>query len=161
MKVTKIDGLSHKKFENEGKLIKIKDASQKNETKERLEKLKEIKLGNYIKNPDKTKDKDNKKRRKELKEYFSEITLRKENGKYVLLKSKKLKKINNNIKDTDIKVKHKKEEVFDVFYYTIAIANEYGIDLEKVFELKDKINQKKYGREFSLKEGRENYKKKF
>ena len=114
MKVTKIDGLSHKKFENEGKLIKIKDASQKNETKERLEKLKEIKLGNYIKNPDKTKDKDNKKRRKELKEYFSEITLRKENGKYVLLKSKKLKKINNNIKDTDIKVKHKKEEVFDV-----------------------------------------------
>ena len=53
------------------------------------------------------------------------------------------------------------EEVFDVFYYTIAIANEYGIDLEKVFELKDKINQKKYGREFSLKEGRENYKKKF
>ena len=53
------------------------------------------------------------------------------------------------------------EEVFDVFYYTIAIANEYGIDLEKVFELKDKINQKKYGREFSLKEGRQNYKKKF
>ena len=53
------------------------------------------------------------------------------------------------------------EEVFDVFYYTIAIANEYGIDLEKVFELKDKINQKKYGREFSVKEGRENYKKKF
>ena len=53
------------------------------------------------------------------------------------------------------------EEVFDVFYYTIAIANEYGIDLEKVFELKDEINQKKYGREFSLKEGRENYKKKF
>ena len=53
------------------------------------------------------------------------------------------------------------EEVFDVFYYTIAIANEYGIDLEKVFELKDEINQKKYGREFSLEEGRENYKKKF
>ena len=52
------------------------------------------------------------------------------------------------------------EEVFDVFYYTIAIANEYGIELEKVFELKDKINQEKYEREFSLEEGRENYKKK-
>ena len=52
------------------------------------------------------------------------------------------------------------EEVFDVFYYTIAIANEYGIELEKVFELKDKINQEKYAREFSLEEGRENYKKK-
>ena len=49
---------------------------------------------------------------------------------------------------------------FDVFYYTIAIANEYGIELEKVFELKDKINQEKYEREFSLEEGRENYKKK-
>ena len=53
------------------------------------------------------------------------------------------------------------EEVFDVFYYTIAIANEYGIELEKVFEIKDKINQEKYEREFSLEEGRENYKKKF
>ena len=52
------------------------------------------------------------------------------------------------------------EKVFDVFYYTIAIANEYGIELEKVFELKDKINQEKYEREFSLEEGRENYKKK-
>jgi len=52
------------------------------------------------------------------------------------------------------------EEVFDVFYYTIAIANEYGIELEKVFEIKDKINQEKYEREFSLEEGRENYKKK-
>ena len=52
------------------------------------------------------------------------------------------------------------EEVFDVFYYTIAIANEYGIELEKVFELKDNINKEKYEREFSLEEGRENYKKK-
>lgn len=52
------------------------------------------------------------------------------------------------------------EEVFDVFYYTIAIANEYRIELEKVFEIKDKINQEKYEREFSLEEGRENYKKK-
>lgn len=49
MKVTKIDGLSHKKFEDEGKLVKIEDASQKNETLERLENLKGIKLGNYIK----------------------------------------------------------------------------------------------------------------
>ena len=51
------------------------------------------------------------------------------------------------------------EEVFDVFYYTIAIANEYGIDLEKIFEIKDKINEKKYKRKFTLKEGREHYKK--
>ena len=151
MKVTKIDGLSHKKFEDEGKLVKIEDASQKNETLERLEKLKEIKLGNYIKNPDKTKDKDNKKRRKELKEYFSEITLRKENGKYVLLKSKKLKKINNNIKDTDIKVKHKKEEVFDVLKEILQL-NLLANDVEEKIQF-DSIKLKNvFGKDFVKKE---------
>ena len=29
------------------------------------------------------------------------------------------------------------EEVFDVFYYVIAIANDYEIDLEKIFYIKD------------------------
>lgn len=151
MKVTKIDGLSHKKFEDEGKLIKIKDASQKNETKERLEKLKEIKLGNYIKNPDKTKDKDNKKRRKGLKEYFSEITLRKENEKYVLLKGKKLKKINNDIKDTDIKAKDKKEEVFDILKEILKL-NLLANDAEEKIQF-DSIKLKNvFGKDFAKKE---------
>ena len=151
MKVTKIDGLSHKKFEDEGKLVKIEDASQKNETLERLEKLKEIKLGNYIKNPDKTKDKDNKKRRKGLKEYFSEITLRKENEKYVLLKGKKLKKINNDIKDTDIKVKYKKEEVFDVLKKILKL-NLLANDVEEKIQF-DSIKLKNvFGKDFVKKE---------
>lgn len=51
------------------------------------------------------------------------------------------------------------EEIFDIFYYIIAIANEYEIDLQKIFEIKDKINEKKYEREFSLEEAREKYKK--
>lgn len=51
------------------------------------------------------------------------------------------------------------EETFDIFYYIIAIANEYEIDLQKIFEIKDKINEKKYEREFSLEEAREKYKK--
>ena len=51
------------------------------------------------------------------------------------------------------------EESFDIFYYIIAIANEYDIDLEKVFLMKDKLNQEKYKREFSLEEAREMYKK--
>ena len=51
------------------------------------------------------------------------------------------------------------EEAFDIFYYIIAIANEYDIDLEKVFLMKDKLNQEKYKREFSLEEAREMYKK--
>ena len=50
------------------------------------------------------------------------------------------------------------EEVFDVFYYIIAIANDYGIDLEKIFYIKDELNEVKYGREFSLYEAREKWK---
>ena len=43
MKVTKIDGISHKKFKNEGKLVKSTDNQGKNnEMKERLNKLKEL-----------------------------------------------------------------------------------------------------------------------
>lgn len=151
MKVTKIDGLSHKKFEDEGKLVKIEDASQKNETLERLENLKGIKLGNYIKNPDKTKNKDNKKRRKGLKEYFSEITLRKENEKYVLLKGKKLKKINNDIKDTDIKAKDKKEEVFDILKEILKL-NLLVNDAEEKIQF-DSIKLKNvFGKDFVKKE---------
>ena len=59
MKVTKIDGISHKKFENEGKLVKSTDNQGKNnEMKERLNKLKELKLSNYIKNPENVKNED-------------------------------------------------------------------------------------------------------
>jgi len=36
------------------------------------------------------------------------------------------------------------EEVFDVFYYVIAIANDYGIDLEKIFYIKDEYVNEKY-----------------
>ena len=52
------------------------------------------------------------------------------------------------------------EEVFDVFYYIIAIANDYGIDLEKIFYIKDELNKVKYEREFSLREARESWKNK-
>lgn len=49
------------------------------------------------------------------------------------------------------------EEVFDIFYYIVAISNEYNIDLETIFSIKDKYNKKKYNRNFSLKEAREHY----
>ena len=51
------------------------------------------------------------------------------------------------------------EELFDIFYYIIAIANDYNIDLEEVFHIKDKINQEKYERSFSLEEARKEYEK--
>lgn len=52
------------------------------------------------------------------------------------------------------------EEVFDVFYYIIAIANDYEIDLEKIFYIKDELNEVKYDREFSIYEARDKWKNK-
>lgn len=51
------------------------------------------------------------------------------------------------------------EEVFDIFYYILAIANDYNIDIEKVFEIKDKHNREKYKRNFSLEDARNYYEK--
>ena len=51
------------------------------------------------------------------------------------------------------------EELFDIVYYIIAIANDYNIDLEEVFHIKDKINKEKYERSFSLEEARKEYEK--
>lgn len=39
------------------------------------------------------------------------------------------------------------EELYDVMYYVMAIANIYDIDLERCHELKDELNKVKYGRE--------------
>ena len=36
------------------------------------------------------------------------------------------------------------EELWDVIYYAVALANCYDIDLEKVIPLKEKINNEKY-----------------
>ena len=51
------------------------------------------------------------------------------------------------------------EELFDIFYYIIASANDYNIDLEEIFHIKDKINKEKYDRSFSLEEARKEYEK--
>lgn len=37
------------------------------------------------------------------------------------------------------------EELYDVLYYVIALANLYDIDLEQCHYLKDEINLQKYG----------------
>lgn len=121
MKVTKIDGISHKKFEDEGKLVRFTgNFNIKNEMKERLEKLKELKLSNYIKNPenvknkDKNKEEETKSRRKNLKKYFSEIILRKKEEKYLLKKTRKFKDITEEINYDDIKKGENQQKIFDV-----------------------------------------------
>ncbi|WP_200801324.1 MazG nucleotide pyrophosphohydrolase domain-containing protein [Clostridium sp. Marseille-P2415] len=37
------------------------------------------------------------------------------------------------------------EELYDVLYYTLAIANLYNIDLEKWIPVKERLNDEKYG----------------
>ncbi|MEJ6952190.1 MazG nucleotide pyrophosphohydrolase domain-containing protein [Halanaerobiaceae bacterium ANBcell28] len=56
----------------------------------------------------------------------------------VLRKDKRM--INSNIKDTV------EEELYDVLYYLLALANVYEVDLEEAFILKEKVNNKKYNR---------------
>jgi NTP pyrophosphatase (non-canonical NTP hydrolase) len=36
------------------------------------------------------------------------------------------------------------EELYDVLYYVVALANLYDIDLERCFHLKEAINREKY-----------------
>jgi len=36
------------------------------------------------------------------------------------------------------------EEIWDVIYYALALANCYDIDLEKVIPMKEKLNNEKY-----------------
>lgn len=50
----------------------------------------------------------------------------------------------NNIKGTI------EEELYDVLYYVLALANAYDIDIEECIHLKEKINQEKYGHTTSL-----------
>lgn len=38
------------------------------------------------------------------------------------------------------------EELVDVLYYTLALANLHGVDLHKSFQLKEQLNQVKYNR---------------
>ena len=57
----------------------------------------------------------------------------------VIRKDKRLKD-SNTIKDTI------EEELYDVLYYVVCLANIYDIDLEKCAILKEELNSKKYDR---------------
>ena len=89
---------------------------------------------------------------------------KKENGQRLVLKlieefGELAENIRKNVRYNGENIKGTiEEEVFDVFYYIIAIANDYEIDLEKIFYIKDELNEVKYGREFSIYEAREKWK---
>ena len=42
------------------------------------------------------------------------------------------------------------EELYDVLYYVLALANVYDINLEECIQLKEKINEKKYNHNVTL-----------
>lgn len=46
------------------------------------------------------------------------------------------------------------EEIWDVIYYTLAIANLYDIDVEEVIKAKEKLNQIKYPSQIKFEENR-------
>lgn len=37
------------------------------------------------------------------------------------------------------------EELFDILYYVLALANVYDVDLEEAVTLKEQVNMKRYG----------------
>lgn len=72
-----------------------------------------------------------------LKDYF--LKLAEEVGELSCAMRKELKASN----DDDI-IGTIDEEIWDVIYYAIAIANLYDIDLEKVIKTKSELNQSRY-----------------
>lgn len=72
-----------------------------------------------------------------LKDYF--LKLAEEVGELSRAMRKGLKASDiNQIKGTI------DEELWDIIYYSLAIANLYGIDLEQVIKSKESINQSRY-----------------
>ena len=82
-----------------------------------------------------------------LKDYFLKLT--EEVGELSRAMRKNLKaQTSEEIKGTI------DEELWDVIYYAIAIANLYDIDLEYVIKTKEKINQTRYPSSVTFKENR-------
>jgi NTP pyrophosphatase (non-canonical NTP hydrolase) len=46
------------------------------------------------------------------------------------------------------------EELWDVIYYALAIANIYDIDIEQVAKVKSAMNESRYPSEVKFEEGR-------
>lgn len=71
------------------------------------------------------------------KDYFLKLTEEISELSKAIRKAE-LYKDTNNIKGTI------DEEIWDVIYYALAIANCYDIDVESTIKLKEEINNKKY-----------------
>ena len=159
MKITKIDGISHKKYIKEGKLVK--STSEENKTDERLSELLTIRLDTYIKNPDNASEEENRIRRENLKEFFSNKVLYLKDGILYLKDRREKNQLQNknyseqNISEYDLKNKNSFLVLKKILLNEDINSEELEIfrnDFEKKL---DKINSLKY----SLEENKANYQK--
>ena len=74
---------------------------------------------------------------KNTQRYF--LKLIEEIGELAEVIRKELRMVDNNIKGTI------EEELSDVLYYVLMIANTYDIDLEDCFRMKEELNRVRYG----------------
>jgi NTP pyrophosphatase (non-canonical NTP hydrolase) len=82
-----------------------------------------------------------------LKDYF--LKLSEEVGELSRAIRKGLKAENN----TEI-IGTVDEELYDIIYYALAIANIYNIDIEQVAKIKSEINESRYPSKIKFEEGR-------
>lgn len=134
MKVTKVNGLTHKKFEEMGKIVSF-ESKNKNEnlTDQRLEELKELRLDGYLNKVDDKEDVV----LKNLKRFFSEIRLREKDGMYILVKTKKF-----NNEGLDLSAEKLKKYVKPVKKYLV---------LNEILKLNIKNNDKEENIEYDSK----------
>ena len=143
MKITKIDGISHKKYKEKGKLIKSNEI-EKDVTEERFYDIKtkttELFLKTldfYVKNYEQCKEQ-NKERREKAKNYFSKVKL--------IIDNKKITIFNENTEKIEIEGFNeydvRNEKYFNVLNKILKEENCTEEDLE-VFEndLQKKLNQ--------------------
>ena len=159
IKITKIDGISHKKYIKEGKLVK--STSEENKTDERLSELLTIRLDTYIKNPDNASEKENRIRRENLKEFFSNKVLYLKDGiLYLKDRREKNQLQNKNYSEEDISEYDLKNKNNFLVLKKILLNEDINSEELEIFrndfEKKlDKINSLKY----SLEENKANYQK--
>lgn len=143
MKITKIDGISHKKYKEKGKLIKSNEI-EKDVTEERFNDI-EVKttelfqktLDFYVKNYEKCEEQ-NKERREKAKNYFSKVKILVDNKKITICNENTEKMEIEDFNEYDVR----DEKYFNVLNKILKEENCTEEDLE-VFEndLQKKLNQ--------------------
>ena len=159
MKVTKVDGISHKKYIEEGKLVK--STSEENRTSERLSELLSIRLDIYIKNPDNASEEENRIKRENLKKFFSNKVLHLKDS-VLYLKNRKEKNAvqdknysEEDISEYDLKNKNSFSVLKKILLNEDVNSEELEIFRKDVEAKLNKINSLKY----SFEENKANYQK--